>query len=603
MFKNQDDTWGLKMKLNMGLKTLRQKIVAIGMVQLILMSAVLLSLYARESADKAVAQQLEKSKAIILNTESMREEMGRKWDQGIFTKEDMSQWAQDGEMDKVLSAVPVVTAWQAAMAKSIEGNYQFKVPKFSPRNPDNEPDELEARAINLMKDNDLDDYYEIDKSINAVRYFRPVKLTQECMLCHGNPTTSQELWGNSQGLDPTGVKMENWKVGEIHGAFEVIQSLDAAEAQARSSIAKGSLLVLLLVAGGSAMFFLLVTHSVSNPVRNTVEVIKKIAKGDLTQTIPVHGKDEIGQLASSLNEMTTDLRQAMTQIGHNAGSLSSSSVQLNSTAQQLATGAEQTTEQSAMVASSAEELSVNMKNMSDSAANMSENIRVVSTSLDQMTEAIGEVATSAENAAQVADRAANLASESNRNISELNVASGEIGNVLDIILDIAEQTNLLALNATIEAARAGEAGKGFAVVANEVKDLARQTAEATEDIGKRIKAIQSTTGLAVDSIAEIEEVVKQVNDFSRTIASAVEEQSATTQEISRNIAQTAEASQVVSNNVEEMSIATSEITGNIVKVDANAKTNAQNASETYAAGETMNRLSRELQELTQKFTV
>ena len=591
------------MRLNFGLKTLRQKIVAIGIVQILVAATVLLALYALQASDQAVNQQVEKARAIILNAESTREEMGKKWDKDLFNKDTMTQWSQNGELDKILASIPVVTAWEAAMGKSAEGNYEFKVPKFYPRNPKNEPDELEAQAINTIKKQNLSEYHIIDQKRNAVRYFRPVKLTGDCMLCHGDPATSTTLWGNNQGLDPTGSKMENWQVGEIHGAFEVIQSLDAADAQAAASIAKGSFVVVLMVLGGSAIFFLLITHSVSNPVRSTVNIIKKIAKGDLTQTIPVHGQDEIGQLAHSLNEMTMGLRDTITRIGYNADSLSSSSLQLNVTAQQLATGAEQTTEQSAMVASSAEELSVNMKNMSDSAANMSDNIRVVSTSLDQLTSAIAEVATSAENAAQVADKAAVLADESNRNVSELNMASGEIGNVLDIILNIAEQTNLLALNATIEAARAGDAGKGFAVVANEVKDLARQTAEATEDIGKRIKAIQSTTGLAVDSIAEIESVVKQVNDFSRTIASAVEEQSATTQEISRNIAQTAEASQVVSTNVEEMAIATSEITSNIVKVDANAKTNAQNASETHVAGESLSQLSQELSELTQKFKV
>lgn len=582
---------------------LRQKIVLIGTVQIVLVAVVLLGSYAGHAKERAIDQEVSKARAVILTAEATREEMGRKWDLGLFDKEQMQAWAQANELEKVLAAVPVVTAWKSAMSKAEEGGYQFKVPKFHPRNPANEPDELEARALKTLKDENLSEYYEIDKATNAVRYFRPVKLTQDCMMCHGDPKTSETLWSNQQGLDPTGGQMEDWSVGEIHGAFEVVQSLDRADQQANAAIAKGAGIVGLMVIAGSIVFFMLITRSVSKPVDDTIGVIKEIAAGDLTREIPVHSGDEIGQLAQSLNDMCGKIRGMLQQITQNANSVSTSSVQLNATSQELSSGAQQTTDQATLVAAAAEELSVNMTNMSQSANQMTENVRVVSTSLDQMTAAIGEVAGSAENAAQVADQAATLADESHQKISELNTASAEIGNVLDIILNIAEQTNLLALNATIEAARAGDAGKGFAVVANEVKDLARQTAEATEDIDKRIKAIQGTTEQAVESIGKIESVVKQVNDYSRTIASAVEEQSATTKEISRNISDTADASEVVSTNVEEMALATGEITQNITKVDSNAKQTAQSASETHTAGESLSQLSQQLHELTNQFKV
>ena len=157
--------------------------------------------------------------------------MGRKWTLGLFDKKMLSQWAKQGHMDRVLAAVPVVTAWQSAQAKAKEGGYEFRVPKLQPRNPKNEPDALETRALKALVADNLDEYQEIDHERNAVRYFRPIRLTQDCLLCHGSPSQSQALWGNADGKDPTGTKMEDWREGEIHGAFEIVKSLDEAEAQ------------------------------------------------------------------------------------------------------------------------------------------------------------------------------------------------------------------------------------------------------------------------------------------------------------------------------------------------------------------------------------
>jgi len=213
------------------------------------------------------------------------------------------------------------------------------------------------------------------------------------------------------------------------------------------------------------------------------------------------------------------------------------------------------------------------------------------------------VSKSAERAAGVADNAAQLVSTSNSQIGELGGAADEIGKVIEVIQDIAEQTNLLALNATIEAARAGDAGKGFAVVATEVKELAKQTASATEDIRKRIKGIQGSSGRAVKSISDISDVVKQVNELSRMIASAVEEQSITTKEIARNMVQSSTAAQMVSRGVAESATATHEITRNIVGVDQAARQSAQGAAQTQTTGRELSSVAEQLQGLVGQFKV
>jgi methyl-accepting chemotaxis protein len=200
-----------------------------------------------------------------------------------------------------------------------------------------------------------------------------------------------------------------------------------------------------------------------------------------------------------------------------------------------------------------------------------------------MNSSIREIAKNATESARVAGQAVTAADIANKTISKLGESSSEIGKVIKVITSIAEQTNLLALNATIEAARAGEAGKGFAVVANEVKELAKETAKATEDIGIKIEAIQADTRGAVDSIQQIGKVIAQINDISNTIASAVEEQTATANEMSRNVGEAAKG--------------TSEIAQNITAVAQAAQSTTQGATNAQQAASELARMAAELQQL------
>jgi len=588
------------MKLNM---SLRQKIVAIGVSQLAIVSVVLFVLYYNDTKEKVQSSYIERARSVILTAEATRENMGGKWDKGIFNARQMREWADKNEMDKVLAAVPVVTAWQAGMAKAKEGGYEFKVPKFHPRNPKNEPDEIEAEALRALEKGDLAEYHVVDRKTNKIRYFRPVKLTQECLLCHGDPATSASLWGNEKGLDPTGAKMENWKVGEVHGAFEILQSLDAADAQVASSLTWGAFIVGGLVLASAGILFWLITRSVIRPVKDMVSVSQSIAAGDLTKSCVSTSTDEIGQLAGALEGMRLNLKTVVSDISEKSGYLGSAAQQLCQTADQLASGAAETTLQSGTVAAAAEEMSVNMSNMAASTQEMSSNVQTVSSAVEEMTASISEVARSAEKTASSANDAREHAEEGNKSVAPLDAAATEIGKVINVIQDVAEQTNLLALNATIEAARAGEAGKGFAVVADEVKALARQTAQATEDIRRRIEEMQRSTSLAVSAIGSVGEVIRRADEESRTIAAAVEEQSIATKEIARNVAETATAAEVVARTVTESASASQEITRSIAAVDEAARRTAQGASEAQASGQNLAAVAEQLRTLVGQFRV
>ena len=260
--------------------------------------------------------------------------------------------------------------------------------------------------------------------------------------------------------------------------------------------------------------------------------VSAAAQGDLTRNISVSGKDAIGQLGEGLSGFLKDLRGSMGKLAQNSQALSSSAEQLSATSQQMSSNAEETSAQANVVSAGAEQVN--------------SNLQTVATGTEEMSVTIKDIAKNATEAARIATAAVKVAEDTNQIVSKLGDSSTEIGQVVKVITSIAQQTNLLALNATIEAARAGEAGKGFAVVANEVKELAKQTAKATEDISSKIEAIQSDTKNAVDAIQQISGIIKQVNDISNTIATAVEEQNATTNEMARNVSEAARGSGEIS---------------------------------------------------------
>jgi methyl-accepting chemotaxis protein len=313
--------------------------------------------------------------------------------------------------------------------------------------------------------------------------------------------------------------------------------------------------------------------AVVGPVQEAGAVLKKIAAGDLTAKVTGNYQGDHADIKNDINAMTESLRSSMASIAVNAQSLASSSEELNATSQQLAGNAEETATQANVVSAASEEVS--------------KNVSVVATGSEEMLASIREISKSANEAARVAKNAVDVAQGTNTTISKLGESSAEIGKVIKVITSIAQQTNLLALNATIEAARAGEAGKGFAVVANEVKELAKETARATEEIGQKIEAIQGDTKAAVQAIGEISGIINQVNDISNTIASAVEEQTSTTNEIGRNVTEAAKG--------------TSEIARNISGVAQAAQETTTGANDLQKAGRSLAEMSTQLQMLVSQF--
>jgi methyl-accepting chemotaxis protein len=300
----------------------------------------------------------------------------------------------------------------------------------------------------------------------------------------------------------------------------------------------GILLLASLVISIAAIF--LVTKSINSPVDRLNKSLAALANKRLdTEISDTDYTNEIGRMAKALEAMQHNLREAFKSISQNATNLSAASEELSAVSVQMSSNAEETNVQAGTAASAATQVSSNMQ--------------TVATGVEELSVSIREISSNAIEASAVATQAVQEAKTTNETMAKLGVSSQEIGTVLKVISSIAEQTNLLALNATIESARAGEAGKGFAVVANEVKELARQTSRATEEIGGKIGAIQSDVQGAITSIASIAEIINKINDISGIIASAVEEQAATANEIGRNVSEAATGSNEIAKNVSSVS--------------------------------------------------
>ncbi|WP_435744547.1 methyl-accepting chemotaxis protein [Nocardioides sp. SYSU DS0663] len=311
---------------------------------------------------------------------------------------------------------------------------------------------------------------------------------------------------------------------------------DAAEAAAAASSARTAVLVCLLLGAlavaGAAMLIARRIVAGVDAVRRSLEAL---AAGDLTQSAEVRSTDEIGRMAAAYEVARQSVNDIVSTVAGSADAVAASAEELSASSQQIAAGAEETSVQAGVVSGAAEEVS--------------RNVQTVAAGAEEMGASIREIAHSANEAAKVASQAVATVESTNETVAKLGTSSQEIGNVVKVITSIAEQTNLLALNATIEAARAGEAGKGFAVVANEVKELAQETARATEDIARRVQSIQDDTGGAVSAIGDIATVIASINDYQLTIASAVEEQTATTNEMSRNVTEASTGSGEIATNI------------------------------------------------------
>jgi methyl-accepting chemotaxis protein len=517
---------------------------------------------------------------------------------------------KSADQTRFFQTVPVVVGWTAAREAAKRERIAFAILAFEARNKANEPKpgSFEEKLLRQLVEgatgvrNDI--VHGIDPASGQLHFLRGIRLTESCLMCHGDRGNRWDT--DNDGQDPTGYRMEGWKAGQLHGAYHVVLPMAPVDANVRSFLSSGllwSLPVALAALGG---FIFVVRRSVGQPVGVLTARTGDVARGDLQHDLPADlcsRPDEVGDLSRALQSMTVSLRGVLTEVSSGVRTLTTSSGALSSVAGETTASTAAMAERAATVAAAAEESSANTVSVAESMSHASQSLTSVAGATEEMSATIGEVAQNVARARSISEDATNQAQAITLAVQGLSAAAQEIGKVTETITDISSQTNLLALNATIEAARAGAAGKGFAVVANEIKDLARQTALATEDIRGKISAVQTSTGGAIADIQKITEVVREVGTLVTAIAASIEEQAAVTRDVAGNIAQASAGVGEANDRVSQTAEVSRSIAQEIATVNASVADLRQGGGRVRESAEQLTRIARQLEGLVERFKV
>jgi methyl-accepting chemotaxis protein len=565
----------------------------------------------KEVAKEGLVQHVRAVKAM---GEAVLHQTSQNWENNMFDTAAVKK-----NMDnKDYSIIPIVSTFNAIKKAGENTIFKFRTPVVNPRNMANKAGEEDLKIFEKLKKENLEEFYFIDSKTDQLHYYQTLRMGEHCIKCHGDPALSEKLWGNKDGLDFTGKKMEGYKTGDFYGAMVLTYRLDALSPTLVRDLIINNILYFLIYLTGIAIIIFIIRKALK-PLDDVAMALEEMSKGegDLTRKIDIKTHDEVGNVAGLFNQLIEKLGSMIKTIINASDHIAHSSIEMTNSSGLLAGVAQDQAASIEETSSAMEEIKATIDSVFDTTKAQASKAGDNKKLMEHLSESINQINKTAQDASHMADETYKYAIDGEQvlgqtveGMKEINESSSRITDFVSIINDISDQINLLSLNASIEAARAGDHGKGFAVVAEEIAKLAEQTAGSTGEIKKLILESNNKVEMGsqlvtktADSLRLIITNVKKTADLMEQIAKSSVELNENSRKAAGNAKEVNRMSEEISTMMQEQSISSNEIIKAIDRINEVTQSVASGSEELAASSEELSSQSELLNNLVNKFKI